>query len=175
MRVWEPATDAADRLRLIRDPDQDRWGAPVFVPRPVDEAVVREHSERDRADALDGQPTSYAVVSASSGRLLGDIACRLDLPRMLIADVGYGTLPEARGQGVASTALSLLTGWLLADAGLARVQLDHAVGNVASCRVAARAGFAQEGIRRGYLPLVDPDAAAGWTRHDVCLHGRVPD
>jgi RimJ/RimL family protein N-acetyltransferase len=58
---------------------------------------------------------------------------------------------------------------------LARVQLDHAVGNPASCRVAARAGFVQEGIRRCYLPVVDPEAAAGWSRADVCLHGRVAE
>ena len=61
----------------------------------------------------------------------------------------------------------------MTGAGLARVQLDHAVANVASCRVALRAGFEQEGVRRGFLPVVDPDAPAGWSRADVCLHGRV--
>jgi RimJ/RimL family protein N-acetyltransferase len=177
VRVWDPPRDSPARHRLMRDPDQDRWGVPVFVPRPVDEAATRQQAERDRASAQAGEPTSYAVVSVATDDLLGDIACRMDNPRMGIVDVGYGTLPEARGRGVASSALRLLSAWLLdpvSGAGLDRVQLDHAVGNVASCRVAVRAGFHREGVRRGYLPLCDPDAPAGWSRADVCLHGRIP-
>ncbi len=58
---------------------------------------------------------------------------------------------------------------------MARVQLDHSVENPASCAVAEAAGFAQEGVRRGFLPLRDPDAPFGVRRHDVCLHGYLPD
>lgn len=176
VRRWQPSADAEDWQRLMRDPDQDRWGLPFFVPRAVDLAACRDRLQRELERSEAGQPSSYAVVSVASGRLLGDIACRLDLPTLRIADVGYGVLPEARGRGVATTALRLLTGWLLDDpAGpaLARVQLDHAVGNGASCRVARAAGYEQEGVRRGFLPLVDPDAPAGWARQDICLHGRV--
>jgi RimJ/RimL family protein N-acetyltransferase len=95
---------------------------------------------------------------------------------MYIADLGYGTLPEARGRGVATAALRLLAQWLLdpvAGAGLPRAQLDHATANVGSCRVAVAAGFPKEGVRRSFLPLCDPDVPAGWARHDVCMHGRV--
>jgi RimJ/RimL family protein N-acetyltransferase len=176
VRMWEPARDAAAGQRLMHDPDQDRWGLPLFVPRAVDETAVRDQLERDRARSAAGEPSSYAVVSVATGELLGDVACRLDVPPLGVADVGYGTLPEARGRGVATAALSLLTAWLMdpvGGGGLHRVQLDHAVANEASCRVALRAGFAREGVRRGYLPVVDPDAAAGWSRADVCLHGRV--
>lgn len=176
VRVWDPERDAADRLRLMRDPDQDRWGLPWFVPRAVDQDAERGQLARDRTRAAEGQPSSYAVVSVLTGALLGDVAWRLDHPAMGIADVGYGTLPEARRHGVASAALRLLTGWLMDTGdgcGLARVQLDHAVANEGSCRVAIRAGFAREGVRRGYLPVVDPDDGAGWSRADVCLHGRV--
>ena len=41
---------------------------------------------------------------------------------------------------------------------MARVQLDHSVENIASCRVALAAGFEIEGVRRGFLPLRDPTA-----------------
>lgn len=176
VRLWDPPQHAAGRLRLLRDPDQDRWGVPVFVPRPVDVAAEQEHLERDLAKAISGQPSSYAVVAAETGTLLGDVACRLDLPLLGIADVGYGTLPEARGRGVATAALGLLTAWLtdpVDGCGLERVQLDHAVANAASCRVALRAGFVKEGVRRGFLPVVDPGTPAGWSRADVCLHGWV--
>jgi hypothetical protein len=79
---------------------------PPLPPFPADglsDGVIREA----------GEPTSYAVVSVATDALLGDIACRMDNPRMGIVDVGYGTLPEARGRGVASTALTLLSAWLL--------------------------------------------------------------
>jgi RimJ/RimL family protein N-acetyltransferase len=56
-----------------------------------------------------------------------------------------------------------------------RVQLDHAVGNVASCRTALRVRFAIEGRRPGYLPLRETESSPV-VRHTVCLHGRVrPD
>ena len=66
-----------------------------------------------------------------------------------------------------------LTRWLMAPdgRGLDRVQLDHSTENPASCRVALAAGFEREGIRRGYLPLRDPDGTV--RRHDVCLHGTI--
>ena len=66
-----------------------------------------------------------------------------------------------------------LTRWLMAPEGrgLERVQLDHSTENPASCRVALAAGFEREGVRRGYLPLREPDGTV--RRHDVCLHGRT--
>ncbi len=175
LRLWDPAGDAEGRLRLSRDPEEDRWGTPWFIPRPLDASALLPDLERDVERARAGEPSSYAVAAAD-GRLLGGISTRVDLPLLRIADLGYGVLPEARGRGVASAALRLLAGWLLdpvAGAGLPRVQLDHAVGNAASCRVAANAGFDREGVRRAYLPLVDPGVPAGWARHDVCLHGRL--
>jgi RimJ/RimL family protein N-acetyltransferase len=56
--------------------------------------------------------------------------------------------------------------------GLERVQLDHAVENVASCRTADHAGFTREGVRRHFLPLQD-SAGAPVVFHDTCLHGLV--
>jgi [ribosomal protein S5]-alanine N-acetyltransferase len=50
--------------------------------------------------------------------------------------------------------------------GLHRVQLQHAVDNAASCRVATKAGFALEGTQRGSCLL-----AEGFV--DEHLHARV--
>ena len=57
--------------------------------------------------------------------------------------------------------------WAFEALGLARLQLVHAVDNVASCRVATAAGFALEGtLRSSYLD--------GWgIRHDEHVHGRL--
>src|SRR5262245_9834279 len=55
VRVWQPEVDSADRLRLMRDPDQDRWGTPVFVPRPVDLAATRSQTESEATRARAGE------------------------------------------------------------------------------------------------------------------------
>lgn len=66
-------------------------------------------------------------------------------------EVGYLTAPWARGRGVMTEALSALTTWVL-DQGFGRVEVRAAVGNLASQRVAERAGFRREGVlrRAGY-------------------------
>jgi len=171
VRPWR-ADDLTVFTAIMRDDDVRRWspappsGAPEAVQERLDHAV--DVGPR-------GEPGRFAIAG-EDGQVLGDVSYRFDLPRppFAIADMGYVVLPAARGRGVASTALRLLTAWLLDPGGadLVRVQLDHAVDNVASCRTAARAGFVQEGIRAGYLPLrADPDSPV--VLHDTCLHGRV--
>ncbi|MGW0735119.1 GNAT family N-acetyltransferase [Streptomyces sp. NPDC002851] len=52
--------------------------------------------------------------------------------------------------------------------GLHRVDLGHALGNEASCRVADRCGFTPEGVLRGFLPAKQPGVF-----HDMHLHARL--
>ena len=166
-------TDAGRWLELLRDPDQRRYGSPAFVPVPAHVDELGEHVEKSRTAWAERVPGTLVVTDATDV-FLGDVSWRWTTGEKLgIADLGYGVHPDARGRGVARTAVALLTGWLLDPVGrdLARVQLDHATENVASCRVAGAAGFAQEGVRRGYLPLRGDDGTV--RRHDVCVHGLV--
>ena len=70
-------------------------------------------------------------------------------------------------RGVATAATVAVAGWALADLGLHRLELRHSTANPASCRVAAKAGFALEGTLRSAMRHPD-----GW--HDMHLHGLVP-
>jgi RimJ/RimL family protein N-acetyltransferase len=63
-------------------------------------------------------------------------------------EAGYVVAPEARGRGVASEALRLLTEWGFAGLGLERIELRIEVVNEASQRVAARCGYTREGVLR---------------------------
>ena len=66
------------------------------------------------------------------------------------ASVAYWVLPEHRGRGIA-TALCApppRTASVEDGLGLHRLQLQHAIGNDASCRVAEKAGFALESVQR---------------------------
>ncbi len=179
LRVPGPQ-DAERSLELYHDHDQLYFGMPVGVPVPATTADLEERHVRAREawDAL--EPCELTIAAEDEpDRFLGSISWRRGVaPFLRVVDVGYAVHPDARGQGVAGRALRLLTRWLTADDDgphQARVQLDHSVENAASCRTAERAGFEQEGVRRSYLPLRDDDAPDGARRHDVCLHGFVPE
>ncbi len=168
------ARDGDRLLAMLDDPDQRRWGSPAFVEVPTELSALEDRYARSRDAWDDAGPGTLAVVATDDDRFLGEISWRWAASaKMAIADLGYVVHPDARGRGVARTAMVLLTRWLLDPdgRGLARVQLDHSVENVASCRVALAAGFGQEGIRRGFLPLREPDGSV--RRHDVCLHGTL--
>lgn len=80
--------------------------------------------------------------------------------------VSYWIMPEARGRGVAAEAAGELARWAFGERGLYRLELGHRTDNVASCKVATRAGFRPEGIERGRLRYGD-------VRHDVERHARL--
>jgi RimJ/RimL family protein N-acetyltransferase len=173
-------SDCQRWFELIHDPEELRFGLPAFVPVPetVDSLAGRipEAAEAYAARA----PGAFAIVAAEDPeRFLGIISWRVDAHAAFrIADIGYGVNADARGRGVARRAIRAFVPWLTTDPGgpgMVRVQLDHSVENVASCRVALAAGLEKEGVRRSFLPLRDPAAAGGVRRHDVCLHGVVAD
>jgi RimJ/RimL family protein N-acetyltransferase len=173
LRTWRPE-DVEARLVLDSDPEVFRWSPLAQVP---DLEWVQQRVDQAVRDAEAGCPASFAVVAADeSSRVLGSVDWRnrYPTPPFSVIDVGYAVAAAARGRGVGSTAVRLLTGWLMSPTGgdVHRVQLDHAVENVASCKTALRAGFAIEGRRPGYLPLREHPGAP-MVRHAVCLHGRV--
>jgi RimJ/RimL family protein N-acetyltransferase len=173
LRTWRPE-DVPGRLVLDSDPEVFRWSPLTRVP---DLAWVSERIEQAVQEAAAGCPTSFAVVAADEPtRVLGSVDWRnrYPSPPFSMVDIGYGVAAAARRRGVATTAVRLITEWLLSPDGgdVHRVQLDHAVENVASCRTALRAGFAVEGRRPGYLPLRETESSPV-VRHAVCLHGRL--
>ncbi|MFE9248680.1 GNAT family N-acetyltransferase [Streptomyces sp. NPDC007088] len=140
------AQEARTVLRGLSDPEFLRWnvlGQPMTTPEDVLDYFARMAQLR-----TDGRGVSYAVTEAATGVLLGQISLRAIEPTLREARVGYWVLPEARGRGVARRALALLSRWAFEEAGLHRVELGHAAGHAASCRVAERCGYRPEGLLR---------------------------
>jgi RimJ/RimL family protein N-acetyltransferase len=175
-----PETSDRERwLELFHDAEQLRFGMPAVIPVPVTVEDLDQRIDDARRKYAAQQPNGFVIVDEDDpDRFLGSISWSFHVPAPLqVADVGYSVHPDSRGRGIASRSLRTIARWLTLDVDgphLSRVQLDHSVENPASCRTALAAGFAQEGVRRAFLPLRDPDHPGGVRRHDVCLHGLVP-
>jgi RimJ/RimL family protein N-acetyltransferase len=96
----------------------------------------------------------------ADGRLVGDVQARRDDETMPpgLYEIGIGLFAEARGQGVGTEALTLVTDYLFGEEHAHRVQLSTDVDNVAMRRSAEKAGFRLEGILRGFWPSPDGPA-----------------
>jgi len=166
---WDPdsAADAATWLRARADPEFQRWNTPLVRVTDLDGAHASLRAVAERM--ADGESASFRVADAASGTALGHIGVNAIDPVMSVARVGYWVLPEARGHRVATRALALAARWAFTDLGLHRLELGHALGHEASCRVAERSGFRHEGTLRGAM------FAAGRLDafRDVHLHARL--
>ncbi|WP_251096479.1 GNAT family protein [Streptomyces sp. Caat 7-52] len=151
LRRWNPAdeADVETFLRGCSDPEFLRWNTPLHPVTDLTAARATLHSKAEAADA--GTGASFCVEDADSGTPLGHVGiARIDRA-MRSASIGYWVLPEARGQGVATRALTLTARWVFSGLRLHRLELDHAVGHEASCKVAERCGFRYEGTLRGAM------------------------
>ncbi len=80
----------------------------------------------------------FLVADAATGERLGNIALTHDGRE---GDVSYWLAPEARGRGVATRALRMLSSWAFTTLGLSRLRLWAHTDNRPSRAVAERAGF----------------------------------
>ena len=68
-----------------------------------------------------------------------------------MANLGYWVRTSATGKGIASRATRLVAGFAFEELKLQRVEIMAAVGNIASQRVAEKAGAIREGVLRKRL------------------------
>ncbi|MEW2400134.1 GNAT family N-acetyltransferase [Streptomyces sp. NPDC046862] len=161
LRPWR-AEDVPAVYEAFQDPVMHQW----HIRAADSEDEVRGWIDEWRQEWEKEDKAQWAVVDADSDQLLGRVALRSILLDEGTAEVAYWTVAAARGQGVAARATTALSRWALEEIGFHRLELMHAVRNVASCRVAAKAGFALEGTKRSALLHQD-----GW--HDMHMHARV--
>lgn len=118
------------------------------LPSPYRESDAREYVLSTEAAGRKGIGAFFAVVECSGGAVVGSISVHVLDPELANVEVGYWTAAPARGRGLTTRALRLLSGWALREAGAERVQLRADVLNEASIRVAEKAGFTREGTLR---------------------------
>ena len=139
------AEHAAAMDVLARDEDVARF---TRVPEPVPDDFGSAWVERYTRGRVDGTNAGFAIVDRESGDFLGFMALvNLDLTEQQ-AEAGYVVVSGARGRGVATRSLRLLTDWAFAEFPLERIELLIDVANPASEVVAQRCGYTREGVLR---------------------------
>ena len=132
----------------------------------MDQDPVSVHGRRRPRFLLGTNEEAFAVCDAGSGELIGGIGARLGEDD--IVEVGYWVRADRRGEGVASRALGRVTRWAVEERGAGRVQLITHPENVASQRVAEKAGFKREGVLRGWVVIKG-------TRRDAAMYALLPE
>jgi RimJ/RimL family protein N-acetyltransferase len=161
LRPWrQDDLDAA--WAALQDRDTRRWNGDGGASRQDAAALIRR-----RSDWSGGRHASWAVAEPD-GTFLGSVSLHSIDAEEGTAEIGYWIAPDARGRGLAAIAVDAACRWAFAAVPLARIALVHDVANVASARVAERAGFRREGILRSSARAVDGERVDEvlWARLD---------
>ena len=111
--------------------------------------TARDVVERAVARWAASQAAEFAIIDEAE--CVGSIWLNLGLEDR--AGVGYWLLAHARGKGLATSALLLVARWAFDALGVRRIGLNADPRNVASIRVAERAGFTREGLLRSWADV----------------------
>jgi RimJ/RimL family protein N-acetyltransferase len=141
LRPWEPA-DVSFVYDACQDFEIQRWTNLPSPFRASDAVALLQFSTTLRER---GTAALFAITSTDQGELLGAISLRDIAQDEGRASIGYWVAVEARGRGVATSAVAAASHWAFDALGLDEVYADVLHGNDASVRVLERCGFASDG------------------------------
>ena len=119
------------------------------IPDPAPPGFEREWLEFYEEGRREGKREAFAVID-DDGSFLGlALAFGIDREGRQL-ELGYVVAPEARGRGVATRALELLTNWAFTELDALRIELWISASNDPSKRVAANVGYSYEGTLRSF-------------------------
>jgi len=162
LRPWRP-----DDAQAVFEACQDKAiGRHTYIPQPYEFADAEGFIAKCAAARATGSTAvGFAIVDPETDEVLGSMSRPpLDGHR---ASFGYWLAPAARGRGVATRALRLMADWTLATTDAIRLELYTDLDNPASGKVAERAGFAREGVRRAW------DIGRDGKAIDVIFYARI--
>jgi RimJ/RimL family protein N-acetyltransferase len=159
LRPWIEQ-DIPAMVAAHRDPVMRHWlRHPVTTAEEAHRIIQARHAER-RA----GTGFSFAVLQADPDGAAGDLVGGVSIRRLdgeaASGEVGYCVTAPSRGRGIAPRALNAACEWAFRPPRhrpLEQLDLIHAVGNLASCRVAGKARFALSAVLPPLLPEFPDD------------------
>jgi ribosomal-protein-alanine N-acetyltransferase len=131
-------------LPLVEELSQDPYIPQIgTVPVPFTKEAGLAYLARQHQRLVDGTGWSFAAEDRATGLAVGTAGFWLHPDRP--PSVGYSVAPRARGRGVATAALTALTGFGWTQPDVDRIELFVEPWNRASITVAERSGYAFDG------------------------------
>lgn len=158
LRRWQD-TDIETIVKAYQDDAMRHW----LMTSVDNEDDARAWLANRAAGWADETHLSWAIEE--NGEVVGHFVIKAaNPPEMLSTGVGYWTLAEARGRGIAPRCVETATQWLFGPQSIMptdEVELLHTVGNEGSCRVAQKSGYLLDSI----LPALPPQFPNKGHRH----------
>jgi RimJ/RimL family protein N-acetyltransferase len=140
LRPWNE-DDAPAVHEACQDREIQRWLS--VIPRPY----THEHAHAFVTHGSGPGRREFAIVE--QGQVVGAIALRVTAAGN--GRIGYWCVSRARGRGLMTRALRRLCRHALDELAFERLELVTDPDNLASQRVAEKAGFQREGVLRSHL------------------------
>jgi RimJ/RimL family protein N-acetyltransferase len=159
LRPFEDA-DAASFAAAVRESAEGmrRWMPWSSVDYRVEQALAWFQACRDGWAA--GTACEYGIFDQNTAALVGGAGLNKIQYDPRFCNLGYWVRQSCRGQGVAPRVVQALSVQAFGPLGLHRVEIVVAVGNLASERVAVKAGALREGVARNRLVIDGRPVAA---------------
>jgi ribosomal-protein-alanine N-acetyltransferase len=157
-------SDLPDVIAAVQDPQIPRW---TTVPHPYGEEEARQWRRMATTGIEGGTDLPTLIVDAEGGGLLGAVGIHGVDPASGRCSAGYWVAAAARGRGVATRGLRLLTRYAFEELAVQRVELWIDPDNVASLGVAEAVGFTREGLLRSFMPIQGK-------RRDMLMYSLLP-
>jgi len=167
---------ALSDLALVRQASADPFIPSISsVPRRYTDDAGRAFIARQHARDAEGEGYSFVIARESEPQVgIGSIGLWLQEIESGRASIGYWLVAEARGQRLATQALRAVVAFAFGALSIPRLHLFVEPWNVASAQTAVAAGFAREGMLRGWERIDgeqhDADCYAflyaDWSRRD---------
>ncbi|MFN8009243.1 MAG: GNAT family N-acetyltransferase [Terriglobia bacterium] len=138
-------------------PEASRWLPWLHAGYSMEESLEWVNDSRKQWEI--GQEYSFAIIDPMTHLFMGGVGLNQINAMHRIANLGYWVRSSCTGRGVATAATRLVSQFGFQDLKLQRLEILVEVGNVASQRVAEKAGAHREGI----------------LRKRFCIHGNPAD
>jgi RimJ/RimL family protein N-acetyltransferase len=135
---------------LIAYQDDPQMHHRLGEARPPSGAELGRRMEQAAADMDQGLGVRLTIIEAGSDDCRGQVIGHGFDWENHRAEIAIWVAPQRRSRGVARRALNLAAQWLFAACGLKRIAILTEPDNEPMLRAARAAGFAEEGVLRGY-------------------------
>ncbi len=156
----QPLTDGRVGLRdaaerdipeiLIAHQDDPTLYQRLGMGRPPSGAELGRQAEEEQDRRATGAGAELAIVEQGSDEFRGRVGVHEIEWEHRRAELSVWVVPQARGRGLAPTALRLASRWLFDACGLKRLQLLAQPDNEPMLHAARAAGFVSEGVLRAH-------------------------